>query len=202
MLTRLDITHSRRDGHSPARPFARRALAVGVRIAGIVCLAAFVLACEPNNQGYAPEQPVKYSHAVHAGANQIPCQYCHYSADKGRFAGIPPAGVCMNCHQNVKTEHPEVQKVRAAVENNEPIKWKRVHFLPDHATFDHSVHVNGGVECQTCHGPIQEMAVVEQWAPLTMGWCLDCHREKGIELAEAGNEHRAGQLTDCVSCHH
>ena len=156
------------------------------------------LSCEPTNQGYAPTQPVAYSHAVHAGAMQIPCQYCHYTASRGRHAGIPPAQLCMNCHEQVKKDNPEVLKIKAALDSGEPIRWIRVHEVPDHVYFNHSAHVNGGVECAECHGEVSKMGRVEQWAPLTMGWCLDCHRGE----PDAKLQDRGGPLTDCAVCHH
>ena len=159
------------------------------------------LGCEPTNQGYAPSQPIKYSHAVHAGAMKIPCQYCHFGAERSRHAGIPPAQICMNCHTQVQTDHPEVLKVKAAIEKQEPIAWVRVNFLPDHVYFDHSVHVNKGVSCQSCHGAVESMGRVTQTAPLTMGWCLSCHRENTPSKGVAP-EDRGGPLTDCFVCHH
>lgn len=167
-------------------------------------LAVALAACEPTNQGYAPDQPIVYSHAVHAGELQIQCQYCHFGADRGRYAGIPPVQVCMNCHSQVRTEHPEIKKLAAAVAENRPIEWVRVHWLPDHVYFNHSVHVNGGVTCQTCHGPVETMGQVEQWAPLTMGWCVNCHRQSAPAdvLAQPGAVRQSNQLTDCTTCHH
>lgn len=181
-------------------------------------------ACEPNNQGYAPTQPIAYSHAVHAGGMKIPCGYCHTGAERGRFAGIPAAQVCMNCHSQVLKDHPEIAKVKKALATGEPIRWARVHELPDHVTFEHRIHVTvGRIACQTCHGPIQEMGRVEQFAPLTMGWCLECHRRNapgGVALgvvaarkAARGEVSPAGEagappfvsanrLTDCAVCHH
>lgn len=168
-------------------------------------LAALAAAgCEPTNQGYAPAQPVQYSHAVHAGANRIPCQYCHYGAERGRYAGIPPASVCMNCHKQVLPDHPEIKKVRAAVDEGRPIRWVRVHSLPDFTYFNHSAHVRAGVTCQTCHGPVESMGRVRQEAPLTMGWCIQCHRQ-GTPAGAAGTPVKAAQanrLTDCAVCHH
>lgn len=152
-------------------------------------------ACEPNNQGYQPDQPIAYSHKMHAGDLQIPCQYCHYASRRSQFAGIPPASVCLNCHKYVSLDKPEVQKVIQAVENSDPIRWVRVHRLPDHAYFNHSAHMAAGLECQECHGPVETMEVVEQFSELTMGWCLDCHRQKREEL---DNPH----LTECSTCHH
>ncbi len=165
-------------------------------------IACFAIGCEPTNQGYAPQQPIVYSHAVHAGAMEIPCQYCHFSAERGRYAGIPPAQVCMNCHKHVAVDHPEVAKVKAAIDGNTPIRWVRVHRVPDHVYFDHSPHIAADVACQTCHGPVESMGRVEQWAPLTMGWCVNCHREQGGETAAPNQPNHALALTDCAKCHH
>lgn len=143
-------------------------------------------------QGYAPTQPIAYSHALHAGTLEIACQYCHTGVEIGKSANIPSANICMNCHthiQNVEGKEgvsPEIQKIYDAVDNNKPIEWVRVHNLPDLAYFNHSQHVKvGGIECQTCHGPIQEMEVVGQHSALTMGWCIDCHRQ--TEITTEGN---------------
>lgn len=143
-------------------------------------------------QGYAPAQPIAFSHALHAGQYEIACQYCHTGVEIGKSANIPSANICMNCHthiQNVGGKEgisPEIQKIYNAVEKNQPIEWVRVHNLPDLAYFNHAQHVAvGGVECQTCHGPIQEMEVVGQHSSLTMGWCIDCHRQ--TEIATEGN---------------
>ena len=177
---------------------------LGVSLGG-AALALSLVACEPTNQGYAPPQPVSYSHAVHAGGLRIPCLYCHYGAERGRHAGIPPASVCLNCHRQVLPDHPEVRKVKAAVEGGKPIEWVRIHQLPDHAYFNHQAHVKAGVACQSCHGPVEQMGRVAQDAPLTMGWCLGCHRQ-GSERSGAGfggvPAAQANRLTDCAVCHH
>ena len=143
-------------------------------------------------QGYAPTQPIAYSHALHAGTLEIACQYCHTGVEIGKSANIPSANICMNCHTHIQNLEgkdgvsPEIQKIYDAVDNNKPIEWVRVHNLPDLAYFNHSQHVKvGGIECQTCHGPIQEMEVVGQHSSLTMGWCIDCHRQ--TEITTEGN---------------
>ncbi|MEN2282369.1 c-type cytochrome [Algoriphagus sp. SE2] len=143
-------------------------------------------------QGYAPTQPIAYSHKLHAGTLEIECQYCHTGVEIGKSANIPSPNICMNCHthvQNVQGKEgvsPEIQKIYDAVDNDTPIEWVRVHNLPDLAYFNHSQHVKvGGIECQTCHGPIQEMEVVGQHSALTMGWCIDCHRQ--TEITTEGN---------------
>lgn len=145
--------------------------------------------------GYAPEQPIHYSHKLHAGDLKIDCKYCHFNAERGKHAGIPPSSVCLGCHgpQNgaIANDKPEVQKLLAYINNEQgsykdeatgiiheggAVHWKRVHKLPDFVYFSHQWHVRAGVSCQTCHGPIENMTVVRQYAPLTMGWCIDCHR--------------------------
>lgn len=146
-----------------------------------------------SQQGYAPEQPVAYSHALHAGELQLDCQYCHFGASRSRHAGIPPAQVCMNCHTQVLKDSPEVKKVAAAVAEDRPIQWVKVHRLPDHAFFSHQNHVQGGVACQECHGPVETMVRVEQVERMTMGWCLDCHRARAPQVSAA--------TTDCAGCH-
>jgi mono/diheme cytochrome c family protein len=147
-------------------------------------------------QGYQPKQPIAFSHKLHAGAYEINCKYCHTGAAKGKQANIPSPNICMNCHSQIKQESPEIQKIYAAIGydpktasytgKQKPIEWVRIHNLPDLAYFNHSQHVNvGGVECQTCHGPIEEMDVVKQYSLLTMGWCIDCHRKTDVN--NAGN---------------
>ncbi|WP_375444136.1 c-type cytochrome [uncultured Fibrella sp.] len=136
-------------------------------------------------QGYAPKQPIAYSHKLHAGQYKIDCNYCHVGVNKGKSATIPSANICMNCHGVIKKESPEIQKIYAAIEQNKPIEWIRVHNLPDLAYFNHAQHVNvGNVQCQTCHGEIQKMEVVEQRSSLTMGWCIDCHRKTEVNTKD------------------
>ena len=136
-------------------------------------------------QGYAPKQPIAFSHKIHAGQYEIDCKYCHVGVTKGKNATIPSVNICMNCHNQIKTGtltgEGEIGKIVAAYENNKPIEWVRIHNLPDLAYFNHAQHVNvGGVECQTCHGPIETMDVVRQHSLLTMGWCIDCHRKTDV----------------------
>lgn len=137
---------------------------------------------DASNQGYQPVQPLPYSHKLHAGDLKIPCLYCHTNAERSVHATVPGVGICMNCHRVVKTESPKIQMIKKAFDEGKPIEWIRIHELPDHARFTHKRHVQAGVACQTCHGPIETMDEgknrVEQFAPLTMGWCLDCHRGK------------------------
>jgi len=182
-------------------------------------------------QNYAPKQPIAFSHKIHAGQYEIDCKYCHTGAIKGKQANIPSANICMNCHSQIKegtnTGTGEIAKIYAAIGydpatgsytgKQKPIEWVRIHNLPDLAYFNHSQHVNvAAVECQTCHGPIQEMDVVKQYSLLTMGWCIDCHRKtdvntKGNEyydrLIELHNSKKAMKVEDiggleCAKCHY
>lgn len=136
-------------------------------------------------RGYAPEQPIAFSHKIHAGQYEIDCKYCHTGVTKGKNATIPSLNVCMNCHNQIKsgttTGEAEIGKIVRAFNENKPIEWIRVHNLPDLAYFNHAQHVNvGNIECVTCHGPVQEMDVVRQHSLLTMGWCIDCHRKTDV----------------------
>jgi hypothetical protein len=149
--------------------------------------------------GYQPTQPIKFSHELHAGQNEIDCNYCHSGARKSKHSNIPSADVCMNCHMYIQ-EGPkygteEIGKIYAAIGfdpetssyiegyDEKPIKWVRIHKLPDLAYFNHAQHVTAGnIECQTCHGPIEEMVEVYQYSPLTMGWCINCHRETKVDV--------------------
>lgn len=175
-------------------------------------------------QGYQPTQPIAFSHQLHAGQYEIDCQYCHTGVEISASANIPSVNICMNCHsaiQNVGGEpgmSPEIQKLYTAMEENKPIEWVRIHNLPDLAYFNHSQHVKvGGVECQTCHGPIEEMDVVYQYSSLTMGWCIDCHRNTEIKVENgyydklsalhAGAQKTALRVQDiggleCAKCHY
>jgi cytochrome c2 len=171
------------------------------------------------HQGYAPEQPIKFSHKLHAGQYQINCNYCHTGVYEGKGANVPSANICMNCHNAIKRESPEIQKIYRAIENEEPIQWVRVHNLPDLAYFNHSQHTNvGGLECKNCHGEIEKMEVVEQRSTLTMGWCIDCHRQTDVnskgnayydKLVEIHNKESKTPLKvqnigglECSKCHY
>ncbi|WP_425656489.1 c-type cytochrome [Tenacibaculum ascidiaceicola] len=170
------------------------------------------------DEGYQPIQPIAFSHKIHAGDNKIDCQYCHSSAKHSKTSGIPSVNVCMNCHKNISEvaddtkvvmdDHTlvkadldkEIAKIYEAAGwdadkleytgNTKPVKWVRVHNLPDFAYFNHSQHVTvGGIACQKCHGPVEEMEEVYQYSPLTMGWCIDCHKATKVDLK--GNEYYA-----------
>lgn len=151
------------------------------------------------SQGYAPDQPIKFSHALHVGQNQIECQYCHTGVEKSRHASIPGTQICMNCHKYVQ-QGPKYGKEEIAkiydyagwdpdqtkfVRAPKNIEWVKIHNLPDHVYFNHSQHVKvGGVKCQTCHGKVEEYEVMKQFAPLSMGWCINCHRQTEVKFAD------------------
>jgi len=132
--------------------------------------------------GYQPAQPIEYSHKVHAGDLAIDCRYCHTTVESSASANVPPTQTCMNCHTLVKPESEKVAPLLASWQNNKPIEWVRVHMLPDYAYFDHSAHITVGVGCISCHGNIAEMEKVTQMEPLSMSWCLDCHRNPAPHL--------------------
>ncbi len=165
------------------------------------------------DQGYAPVQPIHYSHRIHAGVNAIDCNYCHSSARRSKHSGIPSLNVCMNCHKTISEVaeatqaegmneygvdyNAQIKKLYAAVGWDEasqsytgetqPVEWVRIHNLPDFAYFNHSQHVTvAGVQCQKCHGPVEEMEIMEQFSPLTMGWCINCHRETNVKVEDNG----------------
>ncbi|NDC89460.1 MAG: cytochrome C [Bacteroidetes bacterium] len=157
---------------------------LGAGLGGVltVALVWFFFSPEYYEVGYAPEQPVPYSHRLHAGQLGIDCQYCHTSVTVGAYANVPPTQTCMNCHTQIKTDSPRLEPVRASWSSGEPIEWIKVHHLADYARFDHSVHVNNGVGCETCHGRIDQMEIVYQAEPLSMGWCLECHRQPELYI--------------------
>ena len=123
------------------------------------------------------EQPVQFSHKHHTGDDGIDCRYCHTSVESAASAGMPSTKTCMNCHSQIWSDSPYLETVRQSWRENRPIEWTRVHDLPDYAYFNHSIHVAKGVGCNTCHGPVDEMPLVYQYASLQMEWCLECHRE-------------------------
>ena len=165
-----------------------------VGITSFLFIAIFVKSCIDGlytvgiQQNYQPTQPIAFSHKVHAGQYEIDCNYCHTGVNISKSANIPSVNICMNCHNAINTDKPEIQKILTAYEENRPIEWVRVHNLPDLAYFNHKQHVAiGGLDCATCHGPIEEMDVVYQYSELTMGWCINCHRE--TEVSSKGNDY-------------
>jgi hypothetical protein len=170
--------------------------------------------------GYAPTQPIPYSHALHAGELGIDCRYCHRTVEEGAHAAIPSTETCMNCHSKVKTNSEKLAPLRESWSKGTAVEWTKVHDLPDYVYFNHSAHVRRGVGCVSCHGRIDQMPVVTQEKPLSMGWCLDCHRapeehlrptsevtnmtwqssspNQGLELRKANH---INPSTDCSTCH-
>ena len=137
---------------------------------------AYYLTQEYTNKGYMPSQPIPFSHELHAGQVGLDCRYCHSFVEQSGHANVPSSNTCWNCHQHVKTNSPQIAKIKESVETGKPLQWVKVHKVPDYAYFNHSVHVNSGVSCVSCHGKINEMPVVFQDQSQSMGWCLDCHR--------------------------
>ena len=155
--------------------------------------------------GYAPVQPVPFSHAIHAGQLAIDCRYCHVGVDKGPASTVPTAQTCMNCHNQIKVDSPLLAVVRESYETGNPVPWVKIHQVPDYVYFNHSVHINRGVSCVECHGRIDEMDTVAHNKSLSMGFCLDCHRnpeavirplDKVTDLAWKHPEGEEGQLRD------
>jgi hypothetical protein len=165
------------------------AAAVLVLVLGAVAAAAI--------NRWAPrrsEQPIAFPHDIHAGTNQIPCMYCHTGADRSRAAGVPAVQVCAGCHipggqPLVAADRPGVRQLVAYWQQQRPIPWVQIYKVPDHVQFPHHRHVNANVQCQECHGPVETMAVITKYSSLRMGWCIDCHRERGAR-------------TDCFVCHY
>lgn len=135
--------------------------------------------------GYAPVQPVAYSHKLHVGQLGLDCRYCHTGVEKSSVAMVPPTRTCMNCHTLVKPDSPKLAVLRSGWENRTPMEWVRVHKVPDYAYFDHSVHLRAGVGCESCHGAVSDMETVTLAQPLSMSWCLDCHRDPNPRLRPA-----------------
>jgi len=196
-------------------------LIVGVAFSGVALVPKLSGYRLPGNQqGYEPEQPIAFSHRLHAGDLQISCVYCHSGAENGRHAGIPATSVCMNCHKNVTASFgslrdnpqaisPKLEKLfelygldksrKRDVTKSKPVPWVRVHNLPDFAYFDHRAHVNVGVTCQKCHGPVETMERLRQVESLSMGWCVNCHRDANMH-GVAGKKVNAS--LDCAACHY
>ncbi len=170
--------------------------------------------------GFEPEQPIVFSHRLHSGELNINCEYCHAGAERSRYAGIPSASTCMNCHrfitarraqvraeeEQAKREHrkprqvvsPEINKIYVALKTGQPLRWNRIHQLPDFAYFDHRPHLAAGVACQQCHGPVETMERVRQTQSLNMGFCVNCHRGRDGNTLK-GLPVKAS--SDCSACH-
>jgi hypothetical protein len=177
------------------------------------------------NQSNYVSQPIQFSHLHHAGGMGIDCRYCHTTVEESAFANIPPTKTCMNCHSQIWSQAPILEPVRASFRDNKPLRWTRVHDLPDYVYFNHSIHVNKGVGCATCHGPVDRMPLMYQEANLQMNWCINCHRHPeqnvrprdqvfnmawerpandpglGQRLVKEYKIASVEQLTSCSTCH-
>ena len=162
---------------------------IGLFVILVVVYGLWRLSAETNNNvGYAPQQPLAFSHKIHSGDNKIGCLYCHTNAERSPFATVPTMNICMGCHNVVATGKPEVVKLRQEYEAGRPIEWIRIHDMPDFAYFSHQQHLAKGIECQTCHGPVETMERVYQARRLNMGDCVSCHRQNNAP-------------TSCITCH-
>jgi hypothetical protein len=162
-------------------------------------LTFYISRAERDGIGYQPEQPIAYSHKLHAGELDIDCQYCHTGIEKGRHALIPSVNICMNCHSVTKKDQPEIIKLTQYYKSGNLLPWKRVHKVPEYAYFNHSVHVNKNIECESCHGEIKQMEVVRQVRGFTMTGCLDCHRNPEKHLPYLENVNIGPKY--CAACH-
>jgi hypothetical protein len=177
-------------------------------------------------ENYAPDQPVKFSHKIHVGENGIDCKYCHTTVERSKSAGIPATNLCMNCHiiirEGTNSGKFEIAKIVNAVETKKPIEWIRIHNLPEHVFFSHAVHVGSGkLDCTQCHGAVKEMDIMKQHSDLSMGWCVNCHRETNVKFTEnpyyqqfpkLHEDLKAGRIdsvtaekigaNDCMKCHY
>ncbi len=188
------------------KTFLDYALKVRLPITLVVILSSFALTfyisrAERDGIGYAPEQPIKFSHKLHAGTMQIDCKYCHNGTDKSRHAMVPPASTCMNCHTIARKDKPEIKKLTAYYEAGKPIPWNRIHKIPEFAYFNHSVHVNKNIDCKSCHGDVAQMEKVEQIHGFTMNNCLSCHRAPHEKMPYLKNVAVNKGPENCGACH-
>jgi len=207
-----------------ANTAVRAALVVGALalVGGPVALMAWVRVPNGTGQGEPVAQPVAFDHRLHAADFHIDCRYCHAEAERSSTAGLPPTATCVPCHSPIWMNGPLLAPVRRSLATGVPIAWNRVHRLPDFVYFDHSVHLAKGVGCESCHGRVDRMARVVQTAPLTMHWCVDCHRDPAPHLRPVSQVATAGwrpsepqatlgdslarayhvrRLTSCTACH-
>ncbi len=180
--------------------------ALVVLILGVTLYEIFPTA---SNQGYAPTQPIPFSHKLHAGKHKMDCQYCHVNAERSQHASVPSMNVCMNCHRVVKTDSPYIQKLTKAYNEGRAIEWVRVHEMPDHVRFNHAPHVRKGISCEVCHGDVANMEKVQQVSKMHMGWCLNCHRNRAapskvVATVRPDDKNHEGPLApySCSTCHY
>jgi hypothetical protein len=213
--------------HRSANFLARFSLLGVAILAGVALTAVLVVARSPyiTNQNVTRDQPIQFSHKHHAGDDGIDCRYCHTSVETSAYAGIPPTKTCMNCHSVLFNNVGYLEPVRESYRTDESIHWVKVHRLADYVYFNHSIHVNKGIGCSTCHGTVNQMPLMFQASPLTMEWCLNCHRnpeknlrpkdqvfnmdwkapanqdEIGHRLAIENKVRTTVELTSCSTCH-
>lgn len=171
-----------------ANAYARMSLVLAGVLAAALGLAGDRLQRSPyvTREGLRPEQPVPFSHQHHVAGLGLDCRYCHTAVENSSFAGIPPTKTCMNCHSQIWTNAQMLEPVRASFRDNKSLRWTRVHDLPDFVYFSHEIHINKGVGCKSCHGPVDEMPLMYQNASLQMEWCLECHRDTAKVLRPRG----------------
>ena len=176
------------------------ALMIGVGVIGVGVVTMFPTA---SNQGYAPEQPIPFSHKLHAGTNKMDCKYCHVHPERSRHSTVPALSVCMNCHTVVKTDSPWIQQIQKAYKEGHAIQWVRVHELPDFVYFPHKRHIAAGLQCENCHGDVKTMDRITQFSPLTMGWCMECHRGQTTpkQIAASFPPGHPVAPVNCNTCH-
>lgn len=208
-------------------PWTNRIRSMGVVLVGLglgynVLLVGYVASPATTDVGYMPEQPVPFQHSIHAGDLGLDCRYCHTTVERAGFAAIPPTETCMNCHSLVRATSPRLEPVRQSWQTGKPVEWIKVHDLPEYVFFNHSAHVTRGVGCVSCHGRVDKMDVVQQVQPLSMSWCLDCHRDPAPNLRPKDEvttmswvpsedprtlgtrlmkENNISPPTDCSTCH-
>jgi Cytochrome c7 and related cytochrome c len=213
--------------HPSTNTISRVSIFGGLLLVGFLftLLAGIQRSAYSTQQDVARAQPIQFSHKHHVGDEAIDCRYCHTSVENSAFAGIPPTKTCMNCHSQLYVDSPYLEPVRESFRSGKPIEWNRVHKLADFVYFNHSIHINKGVGCQTCHGQVDQMPLMRQVATLQMEWCLDCHRqperylrprqyvfsmtwqppanqlEEGRKLAAEYHVRPPAALTSCSTCH-
>ncbi len=165
----------------------------------------YLLFSDAKYKGFAPDQPIPFSHKIHAGEVGIDCRFCHSGVEKSMHAGIPDMDTCMKCHQVIASDSPNIQFLRESYKAGTPVRWVKVHDLPDHARFSHRAHIARGFDCAQCHGEVQKMDKVEVVSDFNMGWCVNCHRDQTEKLGL--QEHKPGKnntvhLTECGTCHY
>jgi len=193
----------------------------GALFSGIVFVFWYWFSPKHLEVGYMPTQPIPYSHRLHVSELGLDCRYCHTNVETAAHANIPTTETCMNCHSQIKVDSPHIKKIKQSLDSGVPIQWVKVHKLPDYVYFNHSRHINAGISCVSCHGRVDQMEVVHQAKPLSMSWCLECHRapenhlrpaayvfkldwkspnqkEMGTRIKEA-HSIRPGE--DCSTCH-